>query len=404
MTEVLDNAGFTSVVATNCDQVYLRYLRHGERLTVRASLLDVTGPKQTGLGEGWFVTTRSTWYSGDEPVATMDFRVLKFRPPDSPQPKGAPASPRAKGRAGVRTEERSARNERGATTGGHRTRAPGGERESTEQENRVMRPQVTRDSAFFWEGTRVGELRIQQCGNCGTLRHPPGPMCPRCGTGSDGGYVVASGAGTIYSYVVHRHPPVPGKRLPMVIALVDLPEAGQSGPIRIMGEMPGVRPEDIAIGMPVRVAFDRIDDDLTLPAWKPAPAGEALPEFVLKASATFIVSSALATRDFQDVHHDRDLAVAKGSKDIFVNILTSTGLVQRFVAGWAGQDAVFKSIKIRLGAPCYAGDTLTFTGNAVPVTDSTDDDSGAEPGEWEVTVRGDCSLGAHVTGTVRLTK
>jgi hypothetical protein len=81
LTEVLDNAGFTSVVATNCDQVYLRYLRHGERLTVRASLVDVTGPKRTGLGEGWFVTTRSTWYSGDEPVATMDFRILKFRPP-----------------------------------------------------------------------------------------------------------------------------------------------------------------------------------------------------------------------------------------------------------------------------------------------------------------------------------
>ncbi|HEY1706106.1 MAG TPA: OB-fold domain-containing protein [Trebonia sp.] len=389
MTEVLDNAGYPSVVATNCDQVYLRYLRHGERLTVRASLVDVTGPKKTGLGEGWFVTTRSTWYSGDEPVATMDFRILKFRPAEGPP------SPRAKGRAAAITEERQARNERRSDEGMRRVRAPGGERDNT-----VMRPQVTRDSAFFWEGTRVGELRIAQCGNCGALRHPPGPMCPRCGTGSDGGYVVASGAGTIYSYVVHRHPPVPGKTLPMVIALVDLPEASQSGHIRIMGEMPGVKADDVTIGMPVRVAFDRIDDDLTLPAWKLAPAGEALPEFVLKASATFIVSSALATRDFQDVHHDRDLAVAKGSKDIFVNILTSTGLVQRFVAGWAGQDAVFKSIRIRLGAPCYAGDTLTFTGNAVPVTDDT---SGG-PDEWEVTVRGDCSLGAHVTGKVRVTR
>src|SRR5690348_1779125 len=80
MSRVLDEAGFTSVVATNCDQVYHRYLRHGEQVSVRASLLDVTGPKRTALGEGWFVTTRSTWYAGDEPVATMDFRILKFRP------------------------------------------------------------------------------------------------------------------------------------------------------------------------------------------------------------------------------------------------------------------------------------------------------------------------------------
>src|SRR5580693_1232944 len=80
MSAVLDRAGFTSVVATNCEQEYHRYLRHGEQVTVRASLEGVTGPKRTALGEGWFVTTRSTWYAGDEPVAAMDFRILKFRP------------------------------------------------------------------------------------------------------------------------------------------------------------------------------------------------------------------------------------------------------------------------------------------------------------------------------------
>src|SRR5499427_2749484 len=80
MTAVLDDAGFTSVVATNSEQEYYRYLRPGEQLTVRSSLEGVTGPKQTALGEGWFVTTRSTWYAGDEAVAAMRFRVLKFRP------------------------------------------------------------------------------------------------------------------------------------------------------------------------------------------------------------------------------------------------------------------------------------------------------------------------------------
>jgi uncharacterized OB-fold protein len=363
LSEALDEVGYTSVVATNCDQSYFRYLRHGERLTVRTSLVDVVGPKRTGLGEGWFVTTRSTWYSGDEPVATMDFRILKFRPRPAPPPP-APAGDGDPAGDGV-------------PAGG----APAGQ---------VMRPQVTQDTAFFWAGTVNRELRIQRCAKCGALRHPPGPMCPKCGTPADGGFAVASGAGTVFSYVVHRHPPVPGKRLPMVIALVELPEG-----VRVLGELHGVEPERVTIGMPVRADFDRIDDDLTLPAWRPAPPGEPLPELVIRATPTFVISAALATRDFQDVHHDRDLAVARGSKDIFVNILTTTGLVQRFVAGWAGPGAVLASIAIRLGAPCYAGDTLVFTGAAAAAGDGS--------GEWVVTVTGRCALGDHVTGTVRIT-
>ncbi len=80
MSDVLDEAGYTSVVATDCEQTYHRYLREGEEVAVRTRLVDVAGPKRTALGEGWFVTTESTWYAGDEPVAAMRFRVLKFRP------------------------------------------------------------------------------------------------------------------------------------------------------------------------------------------------------------------------------------------------------------------------------------------------------------------------------------
>ncbi len=219
MSAVLDEAGFTSVVATNCEQEYHRYLRLGEQVRVRARLESVTGPKRTALGEGWFVTTRSTWYAGDEPVASMLFRILKFRP--------APASPPAS--------------------------PPAGE---------VLRPVITPDTAFFWDGTAVGELRIQRCGGCGTLRHPPGPMCPACGAASPG-YVVAAGTGEVYSYVVQHHPPVPGKRLPVVVALVQLPEG-----VWMTGELLGVSPERARIGMPVRVEFVRVDDALTLPAWR----------------------------------------------------------------------------------------------------------------------------------------
>ena len=78
---------------------------------------------------------------------------------------------------------------------------------------------------------------------------------------------------------------------------------------------------------------------------------------------TTIVSTAIATRDWQDVHHDRDVAQAAGSKDIFMNILTTNGLVEKFVVDWVGHDAELKGIAIRLGAPAHPYDTLTFSGD-----------------------------------------
>jgi uncharacterized protein len=350
MMAVLDEAGFTSVVATNCDQTYFRYLRHGELLALRSELAGVTGPKRTALGDGWFVTTRNVWYSGDEPVASMDWRVLKYRPAAETPPLSEPAG----------------------STGP------------------VMRPPHSPDTEFFWAGTAVGELRIQRCGLCGALRHPPGPACLACGATEKQEYQIAAGTGIVYSYVVHRHPPVPGRQLPIVIALVELTEG-----VRILGELRGVSPDQVRIGLPVRVDYARIDDELTLPAWREdtrARSG-ALPELVLDVTPTLIVATAIATRDFYPVHHDRDFALARGSKDIFLNILTTTGLVQRYVTDWAGPEALVRSVSIRLGVPCYAGDTLTFSGLATPGDD----------GDQVVAVTGTCSLGSHVTGSVRLT-
>ena len=222
----------------------------------------------------------------------------------------------------------------------------------------VIRPVVSPDTAFFWAGAAAGELRVQRCGGCGVLRHPPGPACPSCGTMTAGApeYVVAGGTGEVYSYVVHHHPPVPGKRLPIVIALVRLPEG-----VRMTGQLLGIAPSQARIGLPVRAEFVRVDDSLTLPAWR-ATSSVTLPPLVIEVTPTFVIASALATRDFQDVHHDRDRAIAGGAKDIFLNILTTTGLVQRYVAAWAGPEAIFRSISVRLGVPCHAGDTLTFTG------------------------------------------
>ena len=126
----------------------------------------------------------------------------------------------------------------------------------------VLRPVVTADTAFFWEGTARGELRIQRCRGCGTLRHPPGPMCPACGAGKLE-YLLAAGTGEVYSSVVHHHPPVPGHQAPFVVALVQLTEG-----VRMVGELLGVDPDGVRVGMPVRAEFLKVDSDLTLPAWR----------------------------------------------------------------------------------------------------------------------------------------
>jgi len=118
--------------------------------------------------------------------------------------------------------------------------------------------------------------------------------------------------------------------------------------------------------------------------------GDRLPAWTLPITPTLVVSTAIATRDFQDVHHDRDRAQAAGSKDIFVNILTSTALCERYVTDWAGPEVQIEGIAIRLGAPAYPYDTFTFTGEVTDVSD----------GVATIAVVGAVSLGDHVVGTV----
>ncbi|MDV3128687.1 MaoC family dehydratase [Mycobacterium sp. 21AC1] len=130
--------------------------------------------------------------------------------------------------------------------------------------------------------------------------------------------------------------------------------------------------------------------------------GTKLPELELYGDPTFIVSTAIATRDYQDVHHDRDKALAKGSKDIFVNILTDTGLVQRYLTDWAGPSARIKSIGLRLGVPWYAYDTVTFRGEVTAV-DAADARSKDGASVATVKVVGSNSLGDHVIATATLT-
>jgi acyl dehydratase len=120
--------------------------------------------------------------------------------------------------------------------------------------------------------------------------------------------------------------------------------------------------------------------------------GDELPSLPIPLSRTLIVATAIASRDYQDVHHDPGLAQERGSPDIFMNILTTNGFVGRYITDWAGPNAVLKSVKIRLGAPNYPGDTMTMKGAVTK----------KEDGVVEVSLKGSNSRGDHVIGTVTL--
>ena len=219
---LFDEAGYIGVVATNCEQTYHRYLRAGEEVSVSAELTDVVGPKQTALGEGFFITQKITWQSGGEDVAEMVWRIMKFRPRDSaPSVSAVPAD--------LDPEQ-------------------------------MIRPAASRDTAFFWDGINAHELRIQKRPD-GTLQHPPAPALWN-DKDVPTGYVVASGKGTVFSFVVHHAPQVPGRTLPFVIALVELAEG-----VRMLGELRGIDPAKVEIGMDVRATYIDFPAGESGPAW-----------------------------------------------------------------------------------------------------------------------------------------
>jgi uncharacterized OB-fold protein/acyl dehydratase len=228
---LLDEAGFTSVVATNCTQEYVRYLRPGDHLSGETAIEAVSEEKTTALGTGHFVTQRTLYRDQHgELVASMSFRLLKFRPPvraaaPAPTPAAAPAAARPRPRAAI-----------------------------------------THDNRFFWEGVAQRELRIQRCNACQRLQHPPGPMCSGCHS-LDLGFVRSRGRGSVYSFVWAHHPVVPPFELPNLIALVELDEG-----TRIVSNLVGVAREAVRIGLPVEVEFAEIEPGRWLPRFRPAAA------------------------------------------------------------------------------------------------------------------------------------
>lgn len=214
--------GFSSVVATDCEQEYLRELVPGDRISATETVESISPQKRTALGTGHFVTTVKTYRDqhGDT-VAVQRWRTLRFRP--------------------------------GAGDGG-----------KTEPAGRRPRPAVNRDNAFWFDAAREHRLVIQRCAACGALRHPPAPCCPACRS-FDWDTVEAGGRGVIYSFVVNHHPQAPGFDYPLPVVLVELDEG-----VRLVADVVGLEPDQLTIGLPVRLAWLDADAELSLPAFTAA--------------------------------------------------------------------------------------------------------------------------------------
>ncbi|MFD4631718.1 bifunctional MaoC family dehydratase N-terminal/OB-fold nucleic acid binding domain-containing protein [Streptomyces sp. NPDC058284] len=243
---LLDDAGYTSVVATDCEQEYLRALRPGDEITFDAMIESVSERKTTKLGTGHFVTTRMDVRAGGELAGTHRFRILKYAPAGAAGAAGAAGS-MGTGSAGAAGSAESAGQPSKQPPKGTRPRP---------------RPVVNRDNAGFWAGVADHRLLIQRCAGCGELRFPWLPGCNVCGS-PEWDTVEASGEGTVYSYVVMHHPPFPAFDPPYAVGLVELAEG-----VRIISNVTGVPYDKVRIGMPVRLEFRRVDDELELPMFR----------------------------------------------------------------------------------------------------------------------------------------
>lgn len=229
LLNLVESKGFTSVVATNCEQEYDRMLHIGDHLMTRSVIESVSEEKVTGLGVGHFITTRIEYLTTDgEPVGRQLFRILKFKPGT-----------------------------------GRQAEAPAADAERVAPRPPRPRPGLTHDNRFFFEGAKEHHLLIQRCAACQTLRHPPQPRCDKCGS-YEWDALESSGRGAVYSFVVNHYPQVPAFDYPLPIGLIELEEG-----TRLVAQIVDCPIDEITVGMPVEVVWIDADDELTVPAFKP---------------------------------------------------------------------------------------------------------------------------------------
>ena len=201
-------------------------------MRAETTIESISEEKSTGLGVGYFIVTRTTFSNQEgEDLGWLTFRVLKFKP-------SAPAASQGESDA-----------------------AP-------VKPSRIKSPRGF-DNGWWWEAIDQGQLRIQACNDCGALRHPPRPACAECQS-LDWGSIESSGNGTVHSFTLVHHPPVPGYELPIPIGLVELEEG-----TRFVADLVGIAPDAVRIGMPVQLEFHEPDGATRLPCFRPTAGPEA---------------------------------------------------------------------------------------------------------------------------------
>ncbi|MEY3952658.1 MAG: hypothetical protein RL320_1460 [Pseudomonadota bacterium] len=239
--KMMEAQGYGSVVAVNSELSFDRYLSPDEQVYYVTDLQDIGPEKTTALGTGFFVTLIMTYYveatvgdpdeSQDERVGQLLFRVFKFKPAAPPSKSVDSAA------SGV-------------------------------QLPKVPAPGISDDTRFFWDGASRGQLMVQRCTSCQTLRHPPGPACPQCHS-LEWDTLEASGKGTLYSYVVMHYPEVPPFSYPNPIGLIELEEG-----TRLIAGLKGFDAQQHPIGTPVLVQFETVETTqgpMTFPYFTPTP-------------------------------------------------------------------------------------------------------------------------------------
>jgi uncharacterized OB-fold protein len=227
MNQLLFSRGFTSVVGTNSEQTYVRYLHPGDQLTMRTVIDSISDEKTTGLGTGHFVSTRQDYYDAkNELVGSMLFRIFRFQP----KAKAPAAKPK--------------------------TLRP--------------RPATTHDNQWYFDGLNDGVLYSQACAECGEVRFPTGPMCPTCHS-LKWDKVEMPLSGTIHSFVIAHYPQVPSFDYPLPVLLVDIdPSISHSGKpgnnkVRMIMNSADTDLDALAVGARVRIEIRATDPDMKLP-------------------------------------------------------------------------------------------------------------------------------------------
>ena len=314
---------------------------------------------------------------------------------------------------------------------------PGTGKKNEQAEQKPPRPKPASNSStdWFWDACNNKELRIQSCNDCKNLQHPPAVRCLSCGSVLLDS-ITTSGKGSLHSWAIAHYPQVPAFDYPLIVGLVELEEG-----VRLVSNITDVEPEELEIGMPLEVHWLDVDNEFTLHQFKPihdekqeseientetnnnnqtfngdqnnsetkseqrqvskldpetVQIGDELPNSPVPITTLLIVSTALATRDYQDVHHDPKAAQSKGMPDIFMNILTSAGIVSRWINDWAGPEIDWNSIELRLGTPNHPDDTMTLSGSVTEKTEHKNQIS------LVISFLGKNDRGVHVSGNAKI--